>query len=210
MKENGIGNQVGPRLKFRRKETGMTLRQLSDKTGLTASFLSQVERGVVNVSWRSLQSLAEVLGVPYLYFLSEDETLENERPSEGEQTIPEKHRRKSVHYSHVIRNGSRPTLSLRDPDVNYELLVPSMNQKMVAFLSKIAPGTGNTARRLQKSTEEFIFIVSGALKIVLDTAEYVLYPGDSIYFEGDSLQNIHCASEDEEVTMISVITPAVY
>lgn len=210
MNEMEIGSSVGPRLKFRRKEVGITLKQLSEKTGLTASFLSQVERGVVNVSWRSLQIIAEALEVPYLYFLAENKTFAKETTKEKLSISREKTNQKLPRYSHVVRGHARPKLSLHNPDITYELLVPSMNQKMVAFLGKVAPGTNNIARRLRKPTEEFIFVFSGEVKIVLDSDDYILKAGDSIYFEGESLQGVYCVSEDEDVVMISVITPAVF
>ena len=68
----------------------------------------------------------------------------------------------------------------------------------------------NVARRLRKPTEEFIFVLSGRLLIGLGEKDHILNPGDSIYFEGYDLQMLACASEDEDVFWISVITPPVF
>jgi uncharacterized cupin superfamily protein len=81
---------------------------------------------------------------------------------------------------------------------------------MEAFLGQLSPGTGNVARRLRKPTEELIYVLSGALLVELETGSYVLNSGDSIYFEGEMLRKLECASQNEDASWISVITPAVF
>ena len=74
-------DHVGKRIRQRRMEKGFNLRQLAEKTGVSASFLSQVEHGKVNVSLGSLQNISEALDVPLLYFVkektSDEEVLSN-------------------------------------------------------------------------------------------------------------------------------------
>ena len=60
---------LGTRLHKRRIELKLTLRDLADKTELTPSFISQLERGLANPSLSSLQRLSDTLGVPMLYFI---------------------------------------------------------------------------------------------------------------------------------------------
>jgi len=52
-------------------------------------------------------------------------------------------------------------------------------------------------------------VMSGVLKITLSDEEFILNPGDSIYFEGQKLKGLFCKST-EKVTWISVITPPVF
>jgi quercetin dioxygenase-like cupin family protein len=89
------------------------------------------------------------------------------------------------------------------------MLVPDLSGKLEAFYGRVAPGSGNVARRLREPTEEFIHVVSGVLKVGLLSGEYFLKPGDSIYFDGPSIVEISCAS-DEEAVWFSVITPPVF
>jgi transcriptional regulator with XRE-family HTH domain len=198
---------VGIRLKRRRQEIGVSLRKLSQQTDLTASFLSQVERGKANLSLNSLQVLARALEVPLLYFLSDD----NEDGSEAQKDQDVFDSPAELVYEPFIRKESRPKLVLPDPGVTYELLNPNLTgRKMVAICGRLAPGTDNVARRLPSPTEELIYVLSGALLVGLDRGDYCLNPGDSIYFEGESLQKLVCASEQEDAIWISVITPAVF
>ncbi|MGB5945383.1 helix-turn-helix domain-containing protein [Paenisporosarcina sp.] len=75
---------VGNRLKNLRKERNLTLKYLAEKTGVSISFLSQVERGKSSVTLESLKKIADALGVnPSIFFgkddLQEDLTTRLER-----------------------------------------------------------------------------------------------------------------------------------
>lgn len=54
--------QLGGVIRAARLEKGLTLAQMSEQTGLSASFLSQLENGRTNTSLRSLQTVADALG----------------------------------------------------------------------------------------------------------------------------------------------------
>lgn len=178
---------IGKRIRKRRDELGLTLRQLAKKTDLTASFLSQVENGQANTSIGSLRRIAEAMGVSMLHFLDE-----------GPKHNP------------VVRAENRSRLTLAGSKVSYELLVPDLSRKMEVFQGRVGPGKGNFARKLREPTEECILVLSGTLIVGLEADEYTLGPGDSIYFEGSSLVKLESGEEDEETTWLSVITPPVF
>jgi len=201
-----VESNIGKRLRQRRQEVGMSLRRLAQMTDLTASFLSQVERGKANLSLNSLNRIARMLDVSLLYFLSDSIDKETEVPlQEMNNAQPQR-----LRYSPVVRSDSRSKLVLPPSGVEYELLVPSMGRKMVALYGKLSPGSENIARRLPLSTEEIIYVLSGSLLIGLDSGDYILNANDTIYFEGEQLQKIVCASTDQEATWISIITPAIF
>ncbi len=84
---------------------------MAEKTNLTASFLSQLERGITSSSLKSLQRIADALNVPLLYFLSD-----------------------KSNASPVVRAGSRSRLDLDGNMVSYELLSPDRNGKLEALM----------------------------------------------------------------------------
>jgi transcriptional regulator with XRE-family HTH domain len=182
---------IGQRIKARRKRAGYSLRELASRTELTAAFLSQVERGQVNPSISSLRRIAEALEVSMLSFLAES----------AQASGPK--------YSPVVRVERRSKLNLPDSKVTYELLTPDLAHKIEVVAGCISPGTGNVARPLREPTEEWIYVLSGALLITLGSDNYILNPGDTIMFEGAELKTIACASQ-EDATWISVITPPVF
>jgi transcriptional regulator with XRE-family HTH domain len=200
---------VGLRIKTRRKELGFTIRELARRTGLSASFISQVEHSKTSVSLDSLRQIAEQLDISIHYFFS-DPLPEITYTAATTPCADDVESTDSLEYSPVVRAGCRPRLYFPDSGVNYELLVKDLTRNMEPIFGRLSPGTGNVARRLRKPTEEFIFVLVGKLLIGLEDKEYILNPGDSIYFEGYHLQKLACASETDDVIWISVITPAVF
>lgn len=194
-----IGVELGKRVKRRRLELGMAGRELARRTGLSASFISQVERGKTNVSLESLRLIAEQLDVSILHFLS-DTPHTSDSVASPEATLPQL-------TNSVVQVAERPTITFPDTGVSYELLTRDLSRKMEAVCGRLAPGTGNVARRLRQPTEEFIYVLSGSLTVGLGTERHRLDPGDTIYFEGHNLTEISCASEGEDAVWVSVLTP---
>lgn len=203
---------IGSRIKQQRKKLGLSLRSLAKKTDLTASFLSQVERGKTNASIDSLRRIAEAMDVSMLYFLSEPPRVETTIPS-GEADEEASAAMPGEQYVPVVRADCRPKLILPGTGVTYELLTPDLAHKMEVICGHLSPGVDNIVRPLREPTEEWIYVLAGALLIELEMEErveaYVLNPGDAIYFEGRSLRRLACATE-EETSWISVITPPAF
>ncbi len=199
---------IGARLKARRQELGLSLRELARRTDLSASFLSQIELNKTSLSIDSMRRIAEALDAPLLSFLSD-----HTPPPLQAATEPARVRDQNddeIGYSPVVRAGCRAKLTLPNSGVTYELLSRELGRKMEALCGHLSPGTTNIARRLCEPTEELIYVLSGALLVGLGDKEYTLYQGDSIYFTGDQLQRLACASTAEDVQWISVITPSVF
>lgn len=194
-------------IKNRREELDLTIRELARRTGLSASFISQIERGKSNVSLDSLGKLAEQLDCAMKDFFQEMDPLA-QLVEETEQTCLDE--RPPGEYDPVVRRGCRPRLTLPNSGVSYELLMNDLSREMEAIYGRISPGSGNVVRRLRRPTEELIFLVAGRMKVVLKDKEYFLDPGDSVYFDGYDLLELSCASQDQDAIWISVITPPIF
>lgn len=200
---------IGARLKARRQELGLSMRELARRADLSASFISQIELNKTNLSIDSMRRIAEALDAPLLSFLSEQAHNPKDAVPEPAPQCKELGDSDSG-YSPVVRAGCRPMLTLPPSGVTYEMLTRELNRKMEAMVGRLAPGVANVARRLREPTEELIYVLSGALLVGLTDKEYTLYRGDTIYFCGDQLQKIACASDTEDAVWISVFTPAVF
>ncbi len=199
--------EIGLRIHHRRSEKGYSIRELTEKSGLSPAFISQLERGKVSASLDSLRSLADALEVPMTYFFSEYS------PADSILAAPVKladEEEKNVRYSPVVRAGSRPQLTLPGESVVYELLSIDLARKMEATIGSLKAGQTYKARRLREPTEEMILVISGSLQITLTDETYFLYPGDSIYFDGEQLKEMTCASRNEGVVWLSVMTPPMF
>ena len=65
--------QIGAKMKARRLQKGLTLKQLGDLTDLSVGFLSQAERGLTTISLNSLYRLATGLDTDVSFFFGEAE-----------------------------------------------------------------------------------------------------------------------------------------
>lgn len=178
--------RIGQRVRQRRAELGLKLRDLAERTGFTASFLSLLERGLTNPSVEALRKVAEALGVPVFYFLMED------APSRR-----------------VVRADQRIRLTFPGSKLTYELLVPDMNRKMEIFVGRLSPTSENIAVPPAHMSEECIIVIQGRMAITIGDETYILGAGDSVYFSGPELKEIR-AIGSEELVWISAITPPIF
>lgn len=65
--EQHLNGAVGSRIRERRVDRGLTLKQLANRTGLSVSLISQIELGKSAASVSTLHKLATALSVPMTY-----------------------------------------------------------------------------------------------------------------------------------------------
>ena len=176
---------LGQKIKARRTELGMSLRELAQHVSLTASFLSQVERGLASPSIDSLRTISKALDVPVFHFLIE---------MDG--------------YDPVIRSDSRRRLVLPEANITYELLTP-VNRKMEIIQATLEPTDGDIPLIHHQHTEECIYVLEGELEVELSDERFVLQAGDAIYFDGPLLRRLSARGE-QTVRFLTIITPPIF
>lgn len=174
---------LGKQLRSLREKRGMSLRALASRVDVTASFLSQMERGLCSPSLATLRQLARVFEVPVFQLLVEFEV---DRP--------------------LVRADERVTIELLDAPVVYELLSAGTARRIEMFTIRISVPNVNLVRRLSTPTEECLHVLSGTLSIEFAGEVHILHAGDSVTYEGRSLTSI-MAVGDEDLCMIAAVTP---
>src|SRR5699024_11398087 len=66
-------DDIGKKIKDLRIEKRFTLKELAEKTGLSASFLSQVERSKSSITLQSLSKISDAFDVSRSYFFSDED-----------------------------------------------------------------------------------------------------------------------------------------
>ena len=66
--ETHLNTEVGRRIRTKRHESELTLKQLANRTGLSVSLISQIELGKSAASMSTMHKLAAALGVRMTYF----------------------------------------------------------------------------------------------------------------------------------------------
>lgn len=174
------------KIKALRKNQGMTLKELSDKTGLSVSFLSQIERGNTSLAITSLKKIASALGESMVYFF------------EGEDDI---HYATHEKEQKPFRIGSSKitlaNLSSHFPD-----------RKMDTFIITLDP-KHQDPEMVQHPGEEFYYVLEGEVIIYINDKTYHLKKGDAIHFPS-TISHKWENPNDEPTVLVSSVSPAVF
>lgn len=178
---------IGKRIRRRRTDLKLSIRALAREVNLTASFLSQLERGQADPSIKSLRKIADALDVPLVFFFDD-----------VQETDP------------IVRRAGRARLQFSGSTVNGELLTPSSRRNNIELLMvEVDPKHGDVAHRLPDHAEECIFVLKGSLTITYRESVYELVAGDSIYLECSGPCSL-TATGVEPAVFVAAMSPAAY
>lgn len=157
--------RLGMRLRELRLASGMSLRALARELGISASAVSQIERGSMQPSVGRLIAIVGALGVPLAAVFEEEEAAPV-----------------SFEYA-VARAGQVATVEL-DGGVLFRRLSPQKQDEFEFFESTYPPGATSTAHRefLRHDGFEVGTVTAGRLTIEFEEEIVILAPGDSITF----------------------------
>ena len=178
---------VGRRLREIRRLRRATLRTVAERSGLSESFLSQVERGRSNASIASLRRIADALRV------SVSDLFEPNGPPQPR----------------VLRRDDRPALSFGILGRKL-LLTPKPLHNLEVFVGELDPGGSTGAEPYSHGDSEELFVVlKGAVQLELGGELHELEPGDSIDYRSSTPHRIsNVGTELAEVMWI--ISPPSY
>jgi transcriptional regulator with XRE-family HTH domain len=153
------GSRIAERIKMLRQAKSLTQEELATRAGLTKGFISQVERNLTSLSVESLIGILDAL---------------DEKPSAFfDGAIDEKI---------VFKLKDRVELEWEDVK-NFQILVPAaQNRMMDPALLDLDVGE-KTPEEEPHEGEEFGFVLSGGIELVLGGKSYKLKKGECFYFK---------------------------
>lgn len=163
---------LGEQLRALRLGREMKLTELANKTGATASLLSQIERGTTTPSIATLKKVADALQVPVGYFFEEVE-----EPKSG--TAPPGRR------SPVVHEHERKILS-PNRGVTFYLLNPDMSGPIEFIYDVFEPGASTGEDLYTHPGVECGLVLEGELEVQVGDQVYILGKGDSITFSSET------------------------
>lgn len=155
--------EIGLRIRKLRTQQNRTLQEIADVCGFTKSLLSKIENGVVVPPVATLSKIAKALGVKMSALIEEEGTVSGLFTA-SELTERMNQVKTDKGYSFFTFAGEYP------------------NKKMQPFLFT-ARRREVIEHRLSHDGEEFIYMLEGEMKFKVGNVEYILKPGDSIYFD---------------------------
>lgn len=171
---DGDTRVIGERLRALRNARDLTILDLSNKAGVSAGIISQIERGGSNPSMKTLHRLREALGVNLWEFLQAPDT---EVPTRTE--------------GFVRRASERPRILVGETRLVKELLSPRPDENLRFMFITLPPG-GVSEDVLIGTGHKGGYVVSGSVELTVGDDVATLGEGDSFQFRSNiphSVQN---------------------
>lgn len=177
--------RIGERIRRLRLKRSMGLVELGRHTGLSASFLSQLETGRVVPTLRNLARIAMVFGRDLSYFFE-----------------PEPHPLFRVHRR--TERVRMPQSGVDDPTYFFESLAYMVpDRQLDPYYAEFVPvKKGTEVRPHVHPGYEFLYLLQGGLEIRHGDHTHSLEAGDSVYFDAGTAHAYRCAGSAPAVALI--------
>ncbi len=176
---------VGTRVKALREAMDLSLRDLAERSGVSAPMLSQVERGETSPTLTTAERIASGLDLSLSQLLRLDE--------QGHVV--------------VIRAGERRVRSRRGHHTE-ELTPPLPGQRADVSVHTLDPGastgTDGDPPMHEPGARETAIVERGALHLLIDGASHALGAGDCVTFDADLPHHFENPGDGEAVLLAVV------
>ncbi|MEW5921360.1 MAG: XRE family transcriptional regulator [Bacillota bacterium] len=176
---------IGDRFRMLRQSKKMSIKEVAEKSGLTSSFISQIERGLSGVSLYNLRDLCKAIDVPFYYLFLEETT------------------------GHIVRKNERVKYELPNSPVKYEILSPRRADiKIEQLLLNLEAGNENSMQPMAHFGEEIALILNGTVGVELNGNVNELNSGDCIQFQSEIPHRYINLGQSEAQILITVTPPS--
>ncbi len=177
--------RIGERIKYLRLKKSMGLVELGRHTGLSASFLSQLETGRVVPTLRNLARIAMVFSKDLNFFFEPEP-----------QTLFRVHRAKD--------RVRQPQSGVTDPQYFFAslgYLVP--DRQLDPYFAEFLPlDRDREPRAHQHMGCEFLYLLTGKLDVQHGEVTHHVEAGDAIYFDATVTHSYKCAGDESATALI--------
>src|SRR3954469_12996923 len=175
----------GARVKTLREGMDLSLRDLAERSGVSAPMLSQVERGDTSPTLAVAQKIAAGLDLTLSQLLRLDE-------DRHVVVVPAKERRTRRKRGHVVEELTPPLPGQR-ADVSEHTLAPGS-----------ATGAADDPPMHEPGSRETAVVLSGTVELFIDGQRHELSQGDSVTFDADLPHHFENNSSSE-ARLIAVV-----
>jgi transcriptional regulator with XRE-family HTH domain len=179
-RESEMAARVGARLRAAREDIGLSIRQLAEKTGLTNSFISQLERNRAAASLNSLVRICDVLGIRL-------------------STLFEPPR------VWIVRRDDRTKVDYGGTGIADFLLTPSTDGRIQVLETLIAPGGVSQRDYTLQVDLEVAIVLEGAIEFTIEMETILMNEGDALGFPGRDPHSWRNASDTEPARIVWVL-----
>ncbi|MGI5170101.1 helix-turn-helix domain-containing protein [Spirillospora sp. CA-253888] len=170
------------RIRRSRQERGWTLERLAGETALSKAYLGRLETGERQPSLSALLALSRAFGCSVSDLVGE--------PSPTGEA--------------VVRGAA--AAEQRGNGLRYRLLSPSDARGGIEAMRVVVPADRPAGATYEHAGQEWLYVLSGRLRLTLGDTEAVLETGDAAQFDA---RTPHClaAAGDQDVELLMVAAP---
>jgi transcriptional regulator with XRE-family HTH domain len=174
--------ELPARIRRLRQERGWTLERLASETALSKPYLGRLEAGERQPSLAALLALGRAFGLSVSDLLSEDA---------GADEV-------------VVRGDGAP--EQRGNGLRYQPLSSQTSRGALEAMRVVVPADRPGGPRYEHAGEEWLYVLSGRLRLALGDTEAELGPGDAAQFDARIPHRL-AAAGDEDVELLLVAAP---
>jgi len=179
--------RVGARLRARRQERGLTIAEVAERAGLTAGFISQLERDLTSVSLSSLYRICAALDLRVGNLIDD------------------------VPAGRLIRRDEQARRSLAMGDAEHLLLSSGDERRFHVTESHIPPGgSAGEEQYTLPADVELVYVLSGSLELRVGNEVHELEQGDTLTYSPRDPHTWRNPSETDEAVVLWTALPNPY
>ncbi|RLC31416.1 MAG: XRE family transcriptional regulator [Deltaproteobacteria bacterium] len=171
---------VGAKIRNARMEKNISLDFLANETGFSTEYLKKIESDRAIPPVGTILQIARALDIDSALFLREQENLTNRITATSKRT----------------------------DNYAYETLTPGVERKhLKAFLVTIDPMQDHSGVGYQHEGEEFVYVLSGKVEVVVGDNVNILEQGDSLAFNSGIRHNLRNLSDKTARLLVVLYVP---
>ncbi|HHY27356.1 MAG TPA: helix-turn-helix domain-containing protein [Desulfitobacterium dehalogenans] len=176
---------LGSAIRFMRKNQKLSLKDVAEKTELTISHLSQIERNLASPSLITLEKIASALGYPISSFFVNPQFTSTHIPAETQRTIQ------------------------INPGTTLRFLINNVGQRnqLGAYIAEITDPTGEI---MIHHGAKLIYILEGEMHFNVAQKDFHLTEGDSLLFNGNVPHWISRKSKSRLKLFVATTPPEIF
>jgi transcriptional regulator with XRE-family HTH domain len=177
--------RVEARLRALRRERGWRLEDLAERTGFSSAYLSRLESGERQPSLGALIRVAQAYEVDFSTLFEPEPGVKNAVVMRGSES--------------EMRSGN---------GLSYTNLTEGSWTFNLRPLRIVVPAEREEEKLYQHEGEQWLYVLSGRLRLKLAEKEFVLEPGDSAHFDAESPHQLSALGEnDAEIILVACSVP---
>jgi transcriptional regulator with XRE-family HTH domain len=179
--------RFGAQLRHARETNRLSLGDLAERCGVTASFLSRVERDETSPSVASLVAICDALGLPIAELF----------------TVPQ---------TTLVRRDDRALLAQlpSSDEVIDTLITPAWERHLTVLETVAGPGgSGGEALYTMPSQTEVCFVLEGSVEVVVGDERVTLEEGDALTFGAASAHTWRNAGGRRGARILWILAPGI-